>query len=97
MNEGDVVLTPLLQANGVIKNRPAIVLRKMPPFSDLLVCGVSSQIHQAATGFDEIIEPTHPDFAASGLKTTSLLPTTSARHEYLDQTSKCDPEHRPGE
>jgi mRNA interferase MazF len=57
MNEGDVVLTPLPQANGAIKNRPAIVLRKMPPFGDLLVCGVSSQIQQAAAGFDDLIEP----------------------------------------
>jgi mRNA interferase MazF len=40
MKEGDVVLTPLVQANGAIKNRPAVVLREMPPFSDLLVCGV---------------------------------------------------------
>jgi len=31
MNEGEVVLTPLPQADGQVKNRPAIVLRTMPP------------------------------------------------------------------
>jgi mRNA interferase MazF len=73
MNEGDLVLAPLPQANGAIKNRPALVLRKMPGFGDLLVCGVSSQIHQAVVGFDEIIESADPEFAASGLKTASVI------------------------
>jgi mRNA interferase MazF len=73
MNEGDVVLAPLPQRNGAIKNRPVVVLRKMPPFGDVLVCGVSTQIHQATAGFDETIEPTHPDFSASGLKAASLI------------------------
>jgi mRNA interferase MazF len=73
MNEGDIALAPLPQANGSIKNRPVVILRKMPPFGDLLVCGVSTQIHQAAPGFDETIEPAHPDFSASGLKAASLI------------------------
>ena len=37
MKEGDVILTPLPQADGKIKNRPAIFLREMPPFQDILV------------------------------------------------------------
>jgi hypothetical protein len=36
MTEGDVVLTPLPQADGQVKNRPAVVLRAMPPHGDLL-------------------------------------------------------------
>lgn len=44
MKEGDVVLTPLPQADGMIKNRPAIILREMPPYRDFLVCGVSTQL-----------------------------------------------------
>lgn len=51
MKEGDVILTPVPQANGIIKNRPAIILREMPPFNDLLVCGVSTQLHQRSHGF----------------------------------------------
>ena len=38
MKEGDVVLTPLPRADGQIKNRPAIILREMPPHGDFLVC-----------------------------------------------------------
>jgi mRNA interferase MazF len=44
MKEGDVVLAPFPQADGVVKNRPAVVLRVMRPFGDLLVCGVSRQL-----------------------------------------------------
>jgi hypothetical protein len=31
MKEGDVVLSPFPQADGVVKNRPAVVLRVMRP------------------------------------------------------------------
>jgi mRNA interferase MazF len=48
MKEGDVVILPMPQADGRIKNRPAIVLREMLPFKDMLVCGVSTQLRQAA-------------------------------------------------
>jgi mRNA interferase MazF len=85
MKEGDVVLTPLSQADGVVKNRPAIILREMPPYGDFLVCGVSTQLHHEVAGFDDPIRPADTDFAASGLKASSLirlgflavLPTTS--------------------
>ncbi len=73
MNERDVVLTPLPQSDGRVKPRPAIVLRRMPPFGDLLVCGASTQLHQAAPDFDELIEPQHDDFRASGLKAASVI------------------------
>lgn len=73
MNEGDVVLTPLPQSDGQIKNRPAVVLRRMPPFGDALVCGASTQLHQAVAGFDDLIEPQHDDFRASGLKAASVI------------------------
>ena len=42
MKEGDVVITPVSQADGELKDRPAIFLREMPPYRDLLVCGVST-------------------------------------------------------
>ena len=73
MNEGAVVLTPLPQANGQVKNRPAIVLRRMPPFGDLLVCGVSTQLQHQVVGFDDLIEPIHQDYSTSGLKAPSLI------------------------
>jgi mRNA interferase MazF len=72
MNQGDVVLTPVPQANGVLKNRPAIFLRE-PPYRDVLVCGISTQLHQEVKGFDEIVDQTDSDFAATGLRTNSLI------------------------
>ena len=53
MKEGDVILTPVPQADGTIKTRPAIILREMPPYKDFLVCGVSTQLHQQVKDFDE--------------------------------------------
>ncbi|MFA7241921.1 MAG: type II toxin-antitoxin system PemK/MazF family toxin [Sulfuricellaceae bacterium] len=73
MKEGDVVLVPLHQVDGRIKNRPAIVLRTMPPFGDLLVYGVSIQLRQEVPEFDERIEPSDSDFIASGIKAASLI------------------------
>jgi len=73
MKEGDVVLAALPQAAGPVKNRPAIVLRAMPPYGDFLVCGVSTQLRQEVTGFDDPIGPEDADFLASGLKAPSLI------------------------
>lgn len=69
MNEGEIVLTRLEQADGASKLRPALVLRLMPPFGDRLVCGISTQLHQAVLGFDEVIYPN----ADNGLKSASVL------------------------
>jgi mRNA interferase MazF len=73
MNERDVVLAPLPQADGRMKNRPVIVLRQMPPFGDLFVCGVSTQLHLRVENFDELILNRDADFTDSGLKATSLI------------------------
>jgi mRNA interferase MazF len=73
MNAGDVVLARVQQADGRLKLRPVVVLRKMPPYSDLLVCAVSSQLRHESPGFDDIIAAGDNDFSSSGLKTTSLI------------------------
>jgi mRNA interferase MazF len=73
VKEGDVVLTSLPQADGSPKNRPALLLREMPPFGDLLVCGVSTQVHQAVPGFDEVVARSDADFAGSGLLADSVI------------------------
>ncbi len=73
MREGNVILTPVPQADGVLKNRPAIVLRELPPYQDLLICGISTQIHQQVLGFDELIMRTDPDFKSSGILYDSLI------------------------
>jgi len=73
MQEADVVIVAMPQANGVIKDRPAIILREMPPFRDMLVCGVSTQLRHAVEDFDELISPSDSDFTGSGLNAESLI------------------------
>jgi mRNA interferase MazF len=73
MKAGDVILTPIPQADGRLKNRPALLLCKMPPFDDVLVCGISTQLRQEAVGFDEVITRQDEDFAGSGLVADSLI------------------------
>jgi len=45
----------------------------MPPYGDLLVCGLSTQLHQEVEGFDELLSPTEDDYVSSGLAATSLI------------------------
>lgn len=73
MKQGDVILTLVPQADGKLKHRPAIILREMPSFGDLLVCGISTQLQHYIKGFDDIIDPGHEDFKASGLLAKSLI------------------------
>lgn len=61
------------QANGEIKNRPALILREMPKYQDFLVCGISTQLKQYVSNFDEIISPGDDDFQASGLVRESVI------------------------
>ena len=73
MTEGDVVVLPMPLSDGSVRNRPAIVLRDIPAFRDVLICGVSTQLHQRVTDFDEVIAEPDPDFADSGLRADSLI------------------------
>jgi mRNA interferase MazF len=88
MKQGDIVLTPVPQADGVIKNRPAIFLQQLPPYRDLLVCGVSTQLHQEVNGFDEVVQTNDPDFGSSGLRSASLI-----RPPSLDTIKREKPSH----
>ena len=73
MKEGDVVLTPVPQADGKIKNRPSLLLRTLPPYDDALVCGISTQLQRKVAGFDEIVQHQDADFSASGLIVDSVV------------------------
>lgn len=73
MKAGEIVLTPVPQADGQLKNRPALLLCQLPRFNDLLVCGVSTQLRHEVAGFDETITQQDEDFAASGLVADSLI------------------------
>ncbi len=73
MREGAVVLVALRQADGKVKPRPAVALRQLPGFGDWLVCGVSTQLHQFVSGFDEQVSASDPDFGLSGLTGPSVI------------------------
>ena len=73
MKEGNIILTPIPQSDGRIKNRPALLLKRLPPFNDALVCGISTQLHHQVVGFDELITLSDQDFTSSGLIANSLI------------------------
>ena len=73
MKVGSVVVTPLPQADGSHKNRPALVIASVRPFGDLRVCGISTQFRRAVRDFDEIVDPAEEDYAASGLHAPSVI------------------------
>lgn len=73
MRVGSVVLARVQQADGQLKARPAIILTTMPPFSDFLVCALSSKLKHECRGFDEVITADEEDFGSSGLKVASLI------------------------
>jgi mRNA interferase MazF len=62
-----IALPAHFDGDGELKERPAIFLREMPPYRDLLVCGISIQLHRYVKDFDEIISPADEDFKSSGL------------------------------
>lgn len=56
------------------KYRPVLILSRMPgPFSDWLMCAITSQLRHEVKGWDERIEKTDGDFKSSGLKVPSLI------------------------
>jgi mRNA interferase MazF len=73
MKAGDVALARVQQADGQLKPRPVLILCQTPPFSDHLVCALSSKLRHEFPGFDEIIGQQDADFSASGLKVPSLI------------------------
>ena len=56
------------------KYRPVLLLRPASRrYADWVVCMISSRLHQLDPGIDQVLGPDDPDFAASGLKVTSLI------------------------
>ncbi len=73
MKPGYVIVTPLPQADGQLKARPALVLREMETFGDLLVCGICTQMRHFMPGWDEVVRQSDADFPGSGLRADSLI------------------------
>ena len=94
MKEGDVVLTPVPQADGAVKNRPAIVLRELPPYKDFLVCGATLSCISETCGRksqlpNEGCEMSKLLFASASLRVmasdlfTAILLTTASAKEIF--------------
>lgn len=73
MIPGAIALARVQQADGRLKNRPVVILTTMPPFSDFVVCAVSSKLQHECPGFDDLVAAADDDFQASGLKVPSLI------------------------
>jgi mRNA interferase MazF len=72
LKAGDIALAVIPQDDQQ-KIRPVLILKTLPKFNDLLVCGISSQIHRLIPDFDLLLKDTHLAFAESGLKGTSIF------------------------
>jgi mRNA interferase MazF len=73
MKAGDVVRWSFVQQDGQRKLRPAVVIAVVPPFNDLLVCAVSTQLHRREEGLDVLVDAKHPDIRRMGLNFPSLI------------------------
>lgn len=75
MNPGEVVLISLPQiSGGPAKLRPALVLAQLPgPFQNLLICGISTRLHDVVTDWDELVRMSDADFRGSGLRRESVI------------------------
>lgn len=75
MKPGDIVLIRFPQADlQTGKLRPALVIAVAPgSHPDLLLALITSRTYQAVPEFDEIIDPTAPDYADTGLKVRSVV------------------------
>jgi len=72
---GDIVLIRFPQADlQTGKLRPALVVAIAPGHhADLLLALISSRTYQAVPQFDEVIDPSETDYAATGLKVCSVV------------------------
>lgn len=75
MKPGDLVLVAFPQADLLAgKLRPALVIAIAPGrHADILLALVTSRVGQAVPQFDELVSLTDGDFAATGLKTASVI------------------------
>ena len=75
MKPGDIVLIRFPQADLKSgKLRPALIIAISPSrHRDLLLALISSRLHQATLGFDEIINTSDSDYITTGLKVASLI------------------------
>jgi mRNA interferase MazF len=75
MKPGDVVLLSVPQfATGTRKLRPAMVLVRLPGvFQNTLVCGITTHLDDLHPDWDELLDPSSPEFRMTGLHYPSAL------------------------
>ena len=73
MKAGDIIRIPLPQSDGKIKPRPVLLLKKLPPFGDWLVCGITSKVRHEVKDFDILISEQHADFTNTNLPKSFLI------------------------
>ena len=75
MTRGTVVLTPFPFTDlAGAKVRPAVVVSRTDrPGSDVILAFVSSLIPPNLQATDLALDPSHPDFRATGLKVASVI------------------------
>jgi mRNA interferase MazF len=74
LSRGDVVLTrcPFTDLTGA-SLRPAVVVSQGPIGQDIVLIAVSSVVRGTLAPTDYTVESTHPEFALTGLRVTSVL------------------------
>ena len=73
MEERQIAKAPIQQQDGVIKDRPVLLLKKLPYLDDWLVCGISSKTFREIKGFDVLIDRSHPDYEITRLQYEGLI------------------------
>ena len=73
MEAGEVIRWSFVQADGRIKLRPALLLKKLPPFNDWVICAISSQTQRFQPEIDVLINEQHSDFRKAGLSYPSII------------------------
>jgi mRNA interferase MazF len=74
LDKGDVVLVPFPFTDlSQTKLRPAIVLYVQPEGEDITLCFISSQNLDRVSRDELVLDPEHPEFAQTGLKSKSKI------------------------
>ena len=87
MQEGNVIRFALQQHDGRIVRRPAVLLKKNPPFNDWLICGISKSTGLEVKGLDVLITQNDADFKTWGLDFPGIIRTgflTTISIKYIE-------------
>ena len=63
------------ESDGTLRSRPALLLKRIFPHNDWLMCVISGGLHNEIKGLDVVINTDHPDFANTHLKYSGLIRT----------------------